>query len=789
MSGLRRILVVLLAAAAFGAAPPVKEDSLPPGAIRRFGSTRLRHPGLVGSLVFLHDSRVLVSHGEDGTVRSWDSRSGNLLRVFSVPRKIPLPVAFSPGGKLLAAWDLRGILLLDVASGKVLHRIGGLRSPIRSLCFSADSRSLAGVRLVIGERHERELCVWETDTGKLIRTFKVTRGEPGYSVAFADGKKIASWSDDGVRLQDYGTGKVIASFKPAGNRWPHAFVPGTSLFVFLSNRDVELWDVRTGREVRSFTASKHWISLLSVSPDGKLLVTSDKEAVRVFDIASGKLLRELGGYRGDASSVAFSPDGKQLATSSWNTIRLWDVQTGKERFPEPILHGGVCTVRLSAEGGTLATLSDRIACVWNVRTGTFVRKLEGTANRYLLAKLTGTWFRELGKTNSPYWSLLRANDENWWDTGILSADGRTLLTWHDGSSSGELSLRNSESGKILKRLEWTNRSARSPLLALSFDGTLAAASTQRSSSIDLWETATGKERPQFRLPDKESAGITSLAFLPGGNLLVAGTSGGQVYLLDPRQGSIIAKLAGHTGAVSALACSSDGRVLATGGSERIIRLLEVSTLKERARFTGHEGSILSLSFARGGRLLASGSSDTTVLLWDVWRADRQHRSFDALWKDLGSSDAKIAFRAARAWRQARGHGVRQFQARIHPAAPLNKKKVARLIGGLDADTYAAREQASDALLELGEQIAPDLERALHDKPSVEMRRRLVRLLRRVRQRILAGEELRLWRAVEVLEQTDSPGAERLLERLCRGDPAHPITREAKAALARWKDAR
>ena len=54
---------------------------------------------------------------------------------------------------------------------------------------------------------------------------------------------------------------------------------------------------------------------------------------KLWDVASGKELRTIGGLQNAVSDVAFSQDGKYLATASWDrTARIWDVRSGAEQM-------------------------------------------------------------------------------------------------------------------------------------------------------------------------------------------------------------------------------------------------------------------------------------------------------------------------------------------------------------------------------------------------------------------------------------------------------------------------
>jgi len=67
------------------------------------------------------------------------------------------------------------------------------------------------------------------------------------------------------------------------------------------------------------------------SPDGKTALSgSDDFTLKLWDINTGKVIRSFEGHTGGIYSVAFSPDGKTvLSGSDDKTLKLWDISTGK----------------------------------------------------------------------------------------------------------------------------------------------------------------------------------------------------------------------------------------------------------------------------------------------------------------------------------------------------------------------------------------------------------------------------------------------------------------------------
>jgi WD40 repeat protein len=145
--GFRWVLVGLVLATEVRAAPPRTDsagDPLPPGAVARLGTLRLRHTHQVYAVAFSPTSNLLASAGVDHVVRLWDPTTGKQKRRLVGHRGIIEALAFSPDGKVLVTLA-RDLFLRswDPATGKEVTP--PRHSPFRNnfLAFSPDGKLLA----------------------------------------------------------------------------------------------------------------------------------------------------------------------------------------------------------------------------------------------------------------------------------------------------------------------------------------------------------------------------------------------------------------------------------------------------------------------------------------------------------------------------------------------------------------------------------------------------------------------------------------------------------------------
>jgi WD40 repeat protein len=396
----------------------------------------------------------------------------------------------------------------------------------------------------------------------------------------------------------------------------------------------------------------------------------------------------------------------------------------------------------------------------------------------------------------------------------FSPEGRHLATGEDplAEDSGTIRLWDTSTGKELHR----RASLKGGVTALAFapDGkTLASAGKDRL--VRLRDVATWK---QVRTLEAGQV-ATALAFSSNGELLVAGGEGEELSVWDPLDGSELRRLRGRRGKVrltafvpgeevvvwvqgSAVRANDaytrvehfaytlstpeqglallDNRLLAQASDTRIT-LWELSTGNRLLRLKGQDTGVQALAVRADGKMMAAGGRDGTVLLWD--QQGLVQGRIEAAWSDLTSDEPAEVDRAVRALVGLGDEAVPVLEAHLRVVVE-REERLERLLADLDSDLYAVRERASRELRELGRGIEPRLRRVLESRPSLEVRRRVERLLVQLRKEEAPQSLASARRSIEVLEQIGTRRARKILETLAQGYPPSSFTPAAKAALAR-----
>lgn len=228
----------------------------------------------------------------DGQVLFWDPEAKRFFAKLKVPDWVNAP-AFTANGR----W-----LLLPAGDG-VIHVVDAYCGlPKKDLAFHQD-----GIP---------SFAVWP---------------KGGYWASVGRDNQLAVWSPD--VLEADGDSKPLFSRKPEDIRYTGVtFHPSEPILVVANNRPgVEFIDLASHETIRQFQVQSS-ISDLLFSADGKLLLTSSSNDPLIYAWdESGKLVRTYRGHSEGVTSLTLSPDGKRLVSGGpdFNLI-FWDLTSGQE---------------------------------------------------------------------------------------------------------------------------------------------------------------------------------------------------------------------------------------------------------------------------------------------------------------------------------------------------------------------------------------------------------------------------------------------------------------------------
>jgi WD40 repeat protein len=355
------------------------------------------YPENVAGTAFSPDGQTVATwswHNEDKDkgVEFWEATTGKPKKGWIAPNlKQILGVRFTPDGKEVLIGAQHGAMIWDPATGKSRYKIAGPKA--QEIAFSPDGRTVAalgggdanfphgsvlfvwdlasgksrapndpdlghfgqvdsvvyspdGKTIASSSQTDRTLRLWETATGRLLRTLPMKEDINFHSLMFTpDGKYVLQGTTAAIIRYDAATGREASRIPlyQAGKEdrqhliQMHLSDNGRTLLASSQNLDAQdpqpvaygssgiqafqAWNLSTGKRLHSTRVEigDLWLGYSCCSPDGRLFIVPGG---KVLDTTTGKEVLSLSvGGMSLGMPVAISRDGAYVAQSAFKVVK------------------------------------------------------------------------------------------------------------------------------------------------------------------------------------------------------------------------------------------------------------------------------------------------------------------------------------------------------------------------------------------------------------------------------------------------------------------------------------
>ena len=433
------------------------------------------------------------------------------------------------------------------------------------------------------------------------------------------------------------------------------FSPDDKLIITTANEEenlVKIWEAESGKLLRTINAHADIITSISVSRDGKYLLSAGHdEYARIWEVSSGRKVKEFNHrYSNWIEKSYFSRDEKKIILVSAEVMEIVDRESGKPLLALADTAGmqgrssfslpAIISTDYSPDGRYLASVhSDSTVRIWDPGTGKLLSRLRHPAGRFIFCRFS---------PDSKY-LLLNSDQHNPWvvDPSVgkkqgelsghtatvfsiaVSADGRQALTGSLDKTARRWDL---QSGKLLQT--YTGAAGWVVFVKFSPDGKFVLTGSL-DGQIRLWDTNSGKllkvvAKPGIdvgRLNEKQAEEL--FIFLQGSfnhqsTQVVTAAASFKATITDIRSGKELAETQGVTAVTTKPAFSPDGRLMAVlaGKVEKdklsaAVQVWDMQTGTIRYSLGAHRAVVTAIRFSPDGNYIATASADSTTRVWDA----------------------------------------------------------------------------------------------------------------------------------------------------------------------------
>ena len=586
-----------------------------------------------------HGDRVAIPI-ESGAVEVRDLASG--ATVLTVPsegenERVGL-MAFDKDDSMLAVASANSLKVWNLTTRNALALNYELPLTIESLTFSGDKKLVVGGC----PRSDRAGCtIFESRSWDLtkdlespqtveVRIQNFKRPESTFSPT---GDRLFTLTNDGTaKLWDTTSGpdKELFDFSTSHVTFPATFSDdGKQLATLSENGSVLIWDLSAGHSTAmegqfetkvTGKADPRFSKGLAFSPNGKFIAAFAGKTVEVWDVKSKRQLMTLSGHKDSISSVAFTADGKFIATASADgTAKMWDTRWRSELLvlTSPDEFFGFDGLRFSPDGKRLAGVLTNTAKVLDANSGNELDSILLHVNAINSFAFSPDWklvaflnddgvnIRDTSSHNT-IWSEARQADYGC--EIVFSPDGKLLA----GGRADEALVWDVQTGKELHAFKHESRVAS---VAFSPDGEKIATGSA-DGTARLWDLKNAKESGTFK---GQTASVSHVCFSIDGKHVITGRENGHVEIWDISTGREFMSFSGHSEVVNDITFSRDGKLMATASDDGTAKVWLANTDEELFSLDSHASGVKTVAFSpdRSRLVITNSNGDALVYTLDV----------------------------------------------------------------------------------------------------------------------------------------------------------------------------
>ncbi|MEW6281462.1 MAG: protein kinase, partial [Candidatus Eremiobacterota bacterium] len=462
-------------------------------------------------------------------------------------------VTISPDGtRALSGGCDRTARFWDLVGARSLHVLTGHRDYVDAVAFTPDGN------VGLTASRDRTVRMWLLTSGECVGVLQEVPPDVRHLALTADGKVLVAWGSDTATAWDLSSRTRLFS-RPG----PACLVPGS--LHLLAGSPPSLWEIPSGRCLRTLGAASGTVRALAASSDGRWAAWSDDSSTTVWELDESARLydrsllvtrtrshteaesareqfaahlseasrlaeggqperayaelvqaRAVPGYDCDPGALALNASlGAHMERTALKSA--WETRSFTEPSASPI-----AAVAISQEGRWAVSAAGKLVRLWDLSTGSCVRGFTGHTERVNAVTLSGdgNWLVSAGQDGTVrHWST-RTGD----CTQVAGRAGDPLVALGMAvdravtlSASGRLSTWDLATGDCRLTVD-------TQATALAAAGEVAL--TGGEGQLAVWDLGTGRSTRRWASRGR----VTALAVDGSGRVGLSAAEGGRVTL-------------------------------------------------------------------------------------------------------------------------------------------------------------------------------------------------------------------------------------------------------------------
>ncbi len=522
----------------------------------------------------------------------------------------------SPNGKFIASAVGPEIQIWDTNSSKIINSFKGHDGNILCLAFSEDQK------LLVSGSEDFTAKIWNFDTGEVVRTYrKHTNAVTSVDISVKHNMVVSGSADQLLIQWKINSSRPVNTFKGHTDQITSVAISPKGEYIVSGSKDRtgRVWDANSGKAISTLLGHSGPVTSVDVSSYDEVATGSSDKIIKIWLPKSGRLIHEFTDHALPISDLSFSKNSKWLISSSYdNSAILWDMRKKEKDFHYKDHEGSVFSVSIADDNERVITTSkDGTMKLWETSFGKTIRTYQNKKSEMLC----GVFYKKnelltgLADGNVKRWNINSGNTiqlfsaHNSEVTAIaISPDKKYFAT---GSSDKTVKIFNANDIDKVRVME--GKSTPINVLQFSKKGDLLFA-VGEDKFIRIWDVASGTKKGMIKAHKNF---ITDIELLNDENQIVTCSEDKTIKVWDITSQEEQRSFIGHKTFITSLDVSPDEKYMVSGGWDKNIVLWDFQTGEKLKKFEGHTKPVTGVAFSDNGQFVVSSSEDKTARIWDI----------------------------------------------------------------------------------------------------------------------------------------------------------------------------
>ncbi len=346
------------------------------------------------------------------------------------------------------------------------------------------------------------------------------------------------------------------------------------------DKTIKLWEIKSGREVKTFEGHTNKVICVAYSPDDRYLLSGGQDKLLIlWDIETGKEIKRLNDHRQWINAVTFSPDNKYFYSAAYGgEFKKWDFEYDAPIYTTEPHPKEIYDMNYNPDGKSIATSGrDNSIKFLNPETGQEIKIFNGHTD------------------------YVNSFDFN--------ADGSKMVSGANNWKADDVFIWDTKTTKTLVKIEAHKRGVN--CVAFNPNGDKIA-SAGNDSTIKIWDAEKGKLQLTIQDFSRE---ITDLIFSKDGDKLFSCGYDYVVKVWDVNTGALIRTI-GENISVARELCVNQSSIVA-GFSDGSVRILNFENNKNHRFLKNNDVAVYTFDISKDNSFLLKAGLSNEIDMWDL----------------------------------------------------------------------------------------------------------------------------------------------------------------------------